>query len=85
MSEHRNSIPRRGSHKGWQRRPAIPSAKHQVLKVTAAVRMALTLSQSALAALDDTFPGDYLLAPAGTDALVVYAYDRALEGPYRGS
>jgi predicted porin len=43
----------------------------------------LTFSSPASSALNDIYPGDYLAAPAGTNALVVYAYDRSLEGPYR--
>lgn len=38
--------------------------------------------QPAFAALNDIYPGDYLAADAGTRALVVYVYDRVLEGPY---
>lgn len=48
-----------------------------------ACSLASLLSQPVLAALNDIYPGDYLAAPAGTNALVVYAYDRVLEGPYR--
>ncbi len=45
--------------------------------------LAFRLNQPVVAALNDIYPGDYLAAPARTNALVVYAYDRALEGPYQ--
>jgi hypothetical protein len=52
-------------------------------KALPACGLALLLGQPVLAALNDIYPGDYLAAPAGTNALVVYLYDRELEGPYR--
>jgi hypothetical protein len=45
----------------------------------------LAFAGPAIAALNDIYPGDYLAAPAGTNALVIYAYDRELEGPYQGT
>ena len=36
----------------------------------------------AQAALNDIYPGDYAAAPAGTNALVLYGYDRVLKGNY---
>jgi hypothetical protein len=45
--------------------------------------LTVILFQPVQAAINDIYPGDYLAAPAGTNALVVYLYDRELEGPYR--
>jgi hypothetical protein len=45
--------------------------------------LSLWLAHPSNAAINDIYPGDYLAAPAGTNALVVYFYDRALEGPYQ--
>ena len=45
--------------------------------------LTLLVMHPAAAALNDIYPGDYLAAPAGTKALVIYAYDRDLEGPYQ--
>lgn len=45
--------------------------------------VSLSLAHSATAALNDIYPGDYLSAPAGTKAVVVYFYDRALQRPYQ--
>jgi len=36
----------------------------------------------AQAALNDIYPGDYAAAPAGTNAFVLYGYDRVLKGNY---
>lgn len=42
----------------------------------------LSLALPAHAALNDIYPGDYAVAPAGTNAFVVYGYDRVLKGNY---
>jgi hypothetical protein len=62
---------------------ANSSATSHFWKAISGSCLFLILFQPALAALNDIYPGDYLAAPAGTNALVVYAYDRSLEGPYR--
>ena len=44
--------------------------------------MFLGFTLPAQAALNDIYPGDYAAAPAGTNALALYGYDRVLKGSY---